>query len=73
MTSTPRNERRLSSVAGFCGSAIATVTLLSFLFCEIGTTLNAVAIVSLTSSVSSAGIVASASLITFMPSCSPSP
>ena len=43
--------------SGFCGSAIATVTLLSFLFCEIGTTLNAVAIVSLTSSVSSAGIV----------------
>ena len=38
-TSMPRNSRRLSSVEGFCGSAIATVTLLSFLFCEIGTTL----------------------------------
>ena len=51
---------------------MATVTLLSFLFCETGTTLKAVAIVSLTSSVSSAGIVVSASLMTFMPSCSPS-
>ena len=39
LTSTPRNIRRLSSVDGFCGSAIATVTLLSFLFCETGTTL----------------------------------
>ena len=38
-TSVLRNIRRLSSVAGFCGSAIATVMLLSFLFCEIGTIL----------------------------------
>ena len=30
----------LSRVAGSRGSPIATVTLLSFLFCEIGTILN---------------------------------
>ena len=62
----------LSSVAGFCGSAIATVTDLSFLCCEIGTILNDVAIVSLTISVSSAGIARSPSRTTLRPSCSPS-
>ncbi len=46
--------------------------LLSFLFCEIGTILYAVAMLSFTSSVISAGIVTSASFTTFMPSCSPS-
>ena len=38
-TSTPRNSRRLSIVEGFWGSAMTTVTLLSFLFWESGTTL----------------------------------
>ena len=38
-TSVLKNIFRLSSVDGFWGSAIATVTLLSFLFCEIGTIL----------------------------------
>ena len=39
LTSVLKNIRRLSSVDGFCGSAIATVMLLSFLFCETGTIL----------------------------------
>ncbi len=39
LTSVLRNIFRLSSVDGFCGSAITTVTLLSFLFCESGTIL----------------------------------
>ena len=62
----------LSRVAGFCGSAIATVRLLSFFCCEIGTILNDVAIVSLTMSVSSDGIAMSPSRTTFIPNCSPS-
>ena len=39
LTSVLKNIFRLSSVDGFCGSAIATVMLLSFLFCETGTIL----------------------------------
>ena len=62
----------LSRVAGSRGSAIATVRLLSFLCCEIGTILNEVAIVSLTSSVNSAGTAISPSRTTFIPNCSPS-
>ncbi len=61
----------LSSVAGFCGSAIATVTDLSFLDTDTGTTLNAWAMVSLTISAISLGMVISSSLTTFIPSCSP--
>ena len=39
LTSILKNILRLSRVDGFCGSAIATVRLLSFLFCETGTIL----------------------------------